>query len=226
MPETDLFAVGIRCSPPPKVNSRSVRVLSCCGRVPDMRAQACCTPRIATAMRADGESIVNIRMTTLRGAGRGDRSVCMSAACVALPLCNATASGADVTLHCTKTTRHLGKTTRQFTADARIAAETPLHGANAPLHGSEALLSCSNVPRHRCKTPLHSPESTRQTSNASLHCSNASLFHSGARGFGRCSTGRHAPARTSCVVRGRRIARMTGSHTKVPAPHWRSTVFK
>ena len=184
-------------------------------------------------MRAKGESIVNIRMTMLRGTVSDDRTAPTSTACVALPLRDARAPAGNANLHC---------------------GETTLHWSNAPLHCTETPLSLSNAPKRCRERSLHDPETTQQApnaplhcsnacfhcsnarlhcsnaclhrSNAHLHCSNASVFRFGTWNPGRRWWLRHAPARTSCVHRGRCIARMTGSHANVPSPHWRSTVFK
>jgi hypothetical protein len=203
-----------------------MRVLSCCGRVPDMRAQACCTPRIAAAMRGNGESIVNIRVAMLRGAGMGDRSVSTAAAYVALPTINALPPDGKIALHFTETALHLLNTTLHFTEDTLIAAETTLHSSNAPLHCSKGSLFLANAAMHCPEASLLFPETSLHASDAALLCEKASLFRTWASGSGQRAPTRMAYPPTPCVMRGRRSARMTGSHSKVPSPHWRSTVFK
>jgi len=210
-----------------------MRVLSCRGRVPDMLAQACCTPRIATAMRANGESIMNIRMTTLRGAGRGDHSVSMSAACVALPGCDAASSDGVAGLHSTGTSLLCSKTSLLFSKTNMLLPKASLLPSEASLLCAETSLLCSEASLIRSKASLFCSETSLLRSEASLLpsetpllCSKASLFRSETWIPTRHSTIRRAAARMACVMRGRRAARSPGSHAKVPAPHWRSTVFK
>jgi antitoxin (DNA-binding transcriptional repressor) of toxin-antitoxin stability system len=227
----------------------------------EMRAQACCIPSIADALRTQGERDMSVRATTLRRADRGGRNVVLAATRVGCPhgdanpgdptasaqnphatwiSSDATRLSGDASGHLTEVTQHCVKTTQQGRNAPRLYTDAIQHGrevarlcTHATQHGREVARLCTDATQHgrevaRLCTDAtqHGREVARLASEATRHAQRATRLRAEPGPTAQPSIGPHPAVVMLCLKRGRCAARTAGSHSKIPPPGCRSSVFR
>jgi hypothetical protein len=213
----------------------------------EMRAQACCVPRIADALRTQGERDMSVRATTLRRADRGGRNVVLAATRAGCPhgdanpgdptasaqnphatwiSSDATRLSGDASRHLTEVTQHCVKTTQQGRNAPRLYTDAIQHGREVARLYTDATQHGREVARLYTDATQHGREVARLASEATRHALRATRLRAEPGPTAQPSIWPHPAVVMLCLKRGRCAARTAGSHSKIPPPGCRSSVFR